>query len=48
MIDIVNGPGSGWVDYKWPNPLTNKIEDKTSYVAKLGEGYFVGVGVHQQ
>src|SRR5580658_3335707 len=24
MIDIANGPGSGWVDYKWPNPLSNK------------------------
>ena len=28
MVDIANGPGSGWVDYKWPNPINNKIEDK--------------------
>jgi cytochrome c len=48
MIKIANGPGKGWVDYKWPNPLTDKIEDKTSYVEKLGEGYFVGVGVYRQ
>src|SRR5438128_12430259 len=27
MVGIANGPGSGWIDYKWPNPLTNKIED---------------------
>jgi signal transduction histidine kinase len=46
MIDIANGPGSGWVDYKWPNPLSNKIEDKSSYVEKMG-GYFVGVGVYR-
>jgi signal transduction histidine kinase len=47
MIDMVNGPGHGWVDYKWPNPITNKIEDKTSYVEKLGDGYWVGVGVYR-
>ncbi len=47
MVAIANGPGSGWVDYKWPNPLTNKIEDKTSYVEKMGD-YFVGVGVYKE
>ena len=46
MVKIANGPGSGWVDYKWPNPITNKIEDKTSYVEKMGN-YFVGVGVYR-
>jgi cytochrome c len=46
-IEIAKGPGSGWVDYMWPNPLTNKIEDKTSYVEKMGD-YFVGVGVYRQ
>jgi cytochrome c len=47
MVKIANGPGSGWVDYKWPNPLTNKIEDKTSYIEKMGN-YFVGVGAYRQ
>lgn len=47
MIKIANGPGSGWVDYKWPNPITNKIEDKSSYIEKMGD-YFVGVGVYRQ
>ncbi len=47
MVAIADGAGSGWVDYKWPNPLTNKIEDKTSYVEKMGD-YFVGVGVYRQ
>jgi cytochrome c len=47
MVDIANGPGSGWVDYKWPNPLNNRIEDKTSYVEKMGD-YFIGVGVYRQ
>jgi signal transduction histidine kinase len=48
MLKIVNGSGSGWVDYKWPHPITNKIEDKSAYVEKLGTGYFVGVGVYKQ
>jgi hypothetical protein len=39
--------GNGWVDYKWPNPITNKIEDKSSYVEKMGD-YFVGVGIYKQ
>ncbi len=47
MVVLAKGPGSGWVDYKWPNPLTNKIEDKSSYVEKMGD-YFVGVGVYKQ
>jgi cytochrome c len=37
-------PGHGWVDYKWPNSLTNKIEDKSSYIELMGN-YLVGVGV---
>jgi cytochrome c len=47
-VEIAKGPGSGWVSYKWPNPITSKIEDKTSYVEKLGDNYFVGVGVYKQ
>jgi cytochrome c len=47
MVRLAEGPGHGWIDYKWPNPLTNKIEDKSSYVEKLGNNYFVGVGVYK-
>ncbi len=46
MITVATTSGSGWVDYKWPNPITNKIEDKSSYVEKLGD-YFVGVGIYR-
>ena len=44
MITLANEKGSGWINYKWPHPLTNRIEDKTSYIEKMGD-YFVGVGV---
>jgi cytochrome c len=46
MIALAKGPGSGWVDYKWPNPITDKIEDKSSYIEKMDD-YFVGVGVYR-
>ena len=47
MVAIAKGKGHGWVDYKWPNPLNNKIEDKTSYIERMGN-YFVGVGIYKQ
>jgi signal transduction histidine kinase len=46
IIDVAKGPGSGWVDYKWPNPVTQKIDDKASYVERMGD-YAVGVGVYR-
>jgi cytochrome c len=46
MIALAKGPGSGWVDYTWPNPINDKIEDKSSYIEKMGD-YFVGVGVYR-
>ena len=39
-------PGGGWVDYKWPNPVTKLIESKASYVERMGD-YFVGVGIYR-
>jgi hypothetical protein len=44
MIELAKDKGGGWIEYKWPHPTTNKIEDKTSYIEKMGD-YFVGVGV---
>jgi cytochrome c len=46
MVEIARHEGSGWVDYKWPNPVTNVIEDKSSYIEKMDD-YFVGVGVYR-
>jgi signal transduction histidine kinase len=37
----------GWVDYKWPNPVSKMIEAKSSYVERMGD-YFVGVGVYRK
>jgi hypothetical protein len=32
--------GSGWVKYKWPNPITKVVEPKNSYVEKFEDIYY--------
>lgn len=39
-------PGHGWIDYRWLNPVTKTVEDKSGYIARMGN-YFVGVGVYR-
>lgn len=40
--------GAGWVNFKWPNPVSKKIEVKSAYVVKVddqavcGSGYYKG------
>lgn len=36
MVAVANGPGKGWVDYKFRNPETGKVEAKTTYVLRVG------------
>ncbi|QPI53211.1 cache domain-containing protein [Massilia antarctica] len=38
-------PGSGWVDYKWVNPVTKQLQAKSAYIEKvddiiLSAGYY--------
>jgi len=46
MIALAKSKGSGWVDYKWTNPVTKKLESKTSYVQRIDD-YFLGCGVYK-
>lgn len=39
--------GSGWFDYKWPNPVTKAVESKSSYVERLDD-MIVGCGIYKQ
>ena len=40
--------GGGWVDYKWSNPETKKIQDKSSYIMPIeGTNLFVGCGIYK-
>ncbi len=47
MIDLASSKGSGWVDYRWVNPVDKKIEPKSSYIERAGD-YVVGVGFYPQ
>lgn len=39
--------GKGWSDYQWSNPVTKKIEPKSSYVLKVSNNMFVGCGIYK-
>jgi uncharacterized protein len=39
-------PYHGWIDYRWLNPVTKTIEDKTALIERMGN-YYVGVGVYR-
>lgn len=46
MIGVANDKGEGWIDYHWPNPVSKKVEGKSSFIKKIGD-VFVGVGVYK-
>ena len=45
IIKVGLGKG-GWVDYKYPNPKTGTVMQKTSYVESL-DGKIVGCGIYK-
>ena len=47
FIELIKGSGSGWVDYKWVNAATRKIEPKSSYVEKGDGGTVLGAGIYK-
>ncbi|HEX7642088.1 MAG TPA: cache domain-containing protein [Burkholderiaceae bacterium] len=41
ILDVANSKeGKGWADYKWPNPVTKEIEQKSTYVERVDDLYF--------
>jgi cytochrome c len=38
--------GQGSIEYKWTNPVTNKVETKVSYLKKTGD-QVCGVGAYK-
>ncbi len=46
FIEVAKTKGSGWVDYKWPNPVSKAIEPKSTYVEKYDD-ILVGAGVYK-
>ena len=47
FIATANGPaGKGWVEYKWPNPVTKQVDLKAGYVERSGD-LIVGSGIYK-
>jgi methyl-accepting chemotaxis protein len=47
MVDVVRRSGSGFVDYFWPKPGSDKPAPKLSYVAGFAPwGWVIGTGVY--
>lgn len=46
ITSLAETKGEGWVDYKWSDPITHKIEPKSSFVKKVGD-YVVGCGIYK-
>ncbi|SUB00233.1 Signal transduction histidine kinase [Pannonibacter phragmitetus] len=38
--------GGGWTDYRWANPVSKKIEPKSSYAKPFADG-ICGVGIYK-
>ncbi|GAB2849228.1 hypothetical protein GCM10027277_16770 [Pseudoduganella ginsengisoli] len=37
IIELAASKGKGWVDYMYKNPVTGKIEPKTTYILRVGD-----------
>ncbi len=47
MLTMAQTNGAGWVDYHWANPVTKKVEAKSTFVEKVGD-VIVGVGIYKE
>ena len=39
---------SGWVEYKWRNPVTNAVEPKATYVIRVSDDTIIAVGAYNK
>lgn len=46
FIETASTKGKGWVDYKWPNPVSTAVEPKSTYVEKFDD-ILVGCGIYK-
>ena len=46
IISVAKTKGAGWVDYSWTNPVSKKVEPKSTYLKKSGD-YIVCCGIYK-
>jgi signal transduction histidine kinase len=48
MLSVATGPGEGWVEYRWMNPTSSKIEPKLTFVKRIpNHDLFTFVGIYK-
>lgn len=48
ILAVAKDKGEGWVEYRWMNPTTNKIQPKVTYAKRVpGQDYVAYVGVYK-
>lgn len=47
QIKLAKSAGNGWVDFRWPNPVTKVIEPKTVYIQRVGDLLIAG-GIYKK
>ena len=46
MVDLSKSKGKGWVEFKWPNPVTKTVEPKAGYIERVDD-MLVGSGIYK-
>lgn len=46
FVEIASKKAEGWIDYRWPNPVTEVIESKSTYIEKV-QDLVVGCGIYK-
>lgn len=47
MVEMAKSKGSGWVDYRFKNPKTGEVSEKSTYV-ELADEVIVGCGIYKK
>ncbi|UEM03920.1 cache domain-containing protein [Skermanella rosea] len=48
ILKVAQESGQGWVSYRWLNPVSNRIEPKTSFVKRVpGKDLVAYIGIYE-
>jgi methyl-accepting chemotaxis protein len=45
MLQMTGTRSEGWIDYKWPHPVTGEVQQKSTYFQKVGD-LILGCGIY--
>ena len=45
FVEVARARGRGWVDYRWMNPATHRLQPKSTYIERAGD-YVVACGIY--